>query len=266
MKAFFYRMYFVYYKYFPIQKGKTFVGKLLYKCLGNAVFTIGKEKFLLHPLSLIDRMLIENEVYEEDIFVVIQDALKGSGGILLDIGANFGLFTIKAAKLPGVKVFSFEPSRRELLRLYTNVNLNGLTNVSIFPFGLADRDYTAELNICNDCNVGMNSLVNTFTDKKTEKIQCVALEHLLCNTFFEKNVRVIKMDVEGFEFNVLKGMSDLLDYYTGPIVLEVTYYLESEINIGYNPDDIYDFLEEKKFRPKYGKRYAVQYNDFFYKR
>ncbi|WP_448937142.1 hypothetical protein, partial [Escherichia coli] len=93
-----------------------FVGKLLYKWLSNAVFTIGDDKFLLHPFSLIDRMLIDNNAYEDDIFEVIKESLNGKGGILLDIGANFGLFTIKAAKIQGVKVFSFEPSRRELLR------------------------------------------------------------------------------------------------------------------------------------------------------
>jgi len=264
MKVFLYRLYFAYYRYFPIQRGKTFVGRLLYRCLGNTVFRINKDKFLLHPFSLIDRMLIENSEYEDDVFDVIKSALVSDGGVLLDVGANFGLFTVRAAKIPGVKVFAFEPSKRELLRLYTNINLNKLSNVSIFPFGLADKDYTAELNVCDESNVGMNSLVNTFTSGVKERIQCVCLDNLFSSKFFQENIRVIKMDVEGFEFNVLQGMNGLLNTYNGPIILEITYYLELKPG-GINPDDIYDFLESKNFKPRFGKRYAEQYNDIFYK-
>ncbi|MFX8848742.1 FkbM family methyltransferase, partial [Acinetobacter baumannii] len=78
------------------------------------------------------------------------------------------------------------------------------TNVTIFPFALADKDYIGDLNICDDSNVGMNSLINSFADKKIEKIQCIALDNLLCDTFFINNIRAIKIDVEGFEFNVLQ--------------------------------------------------------------
>lgn len=263
MKALLYRAYFFYYKHFPLRRGKTFLGNVLYKCLGNAVFRVGDHRFLLHPLSLIDRLFLENGAYEEDIFLEIKKALEKEGGILLDIGANFGLFTIKTAKLPKAYVFSFEPSSRELSRLHTNIRLNKLKNVVVFPFALAEKNGTAYLNICDDSNQGMNSLVNSFSNDWKEQVQCFALDNLF-DSKLTSEIRIIKMDVEGFEYNVLLGMDNLLNYYSGPIILEVTYYLESK-TADYNPDKIYDFLELKGYRSKFGKRYAPQYNDFFTK-
>lgn len=264
MKTFVYRVYFFYRKKFPLQRGKTFIGKAIYKWIGNSVFLVKDVKLELNPLSLIDRMIIENGSYEDDIFREIESNLNTGGGIFLDIGANFGLFTVQAAKLPNVYVFSFEPSKRELLRLYRNITLNKLTNVTVFPFGLGEKNYTAELNISDDSNQSMNSLVNSFSNAETQKIDCFALDNLLHSSLIER-VRIIKMDVEGFEYNVLLGMNMLLESYNGPIILEVTYYLENKGIKNYNPDNIYDFLLTKGFKPKYGKRHAAQYNDFFYK-
>jgi len=243
--------------------GKTFLGRCIYKLFGNAVYNIKGYKFELHIFSFIDRMLIEKEQYEDDIFDFIKSHLK-EGGIFLDIGANFGLFSIQAASLSNVNVFSFEPSKRELLRLNHNILINKLCNITVFPFALSNENSIAQLNIHDDENQGMNSLLNSFESNIKENVKCYPLDNLLSNDI-AKEVKIIKIDVEGFEYNVLKGMSIFLDTYYGPIILEITYSLENIGLLNYNPDDIYDLLYAKGYTSKYGKRYASQYNDFFKK-
>ena len=262
MKTFIYDLYFLYFKKFPINRGKTFVGRLLYKLLGDADFNIGGLYYNLNINSLIDRYILIDGDYDIEIFNAAKKALT-NGGIFLDIGANFGYFSIMVSKIPNVIVFSFEPSLRELKRLHKNIYLNNSYNITVFPFCLGNENKLMDLNLCDNSNPGMNSLLDVFSTNNIQKTQCYRLDNLLTIDFI-KNVQFIKIDVEGFEEYVLKGTGKLLENYSGQIVLEVTYYYEHIIS-NYNADLIYDYLESYGFKSKYGRRYAKQYNDYFEK-
>lgn len=262
MKSYIYKFYFLYFKIFPVDRGKAFIGRLFYKLFGDANFNISGSHFNLNINSLIDRYILIDGDYEIEIFIAAKKALK-NGGTFLDIGANFGYFSIMVSKIPNVTVFSFEPSLRELKRLYKNISLNNSYNITVFPFCLGNENKLMHLNLSDISNPGMNSLLNGFDTNNTQEAQCYRLDNILSIDFI-KNVQFIKIDVEGFEENVLLGMGKLLEIYSGKIVLEVSYDFEQFIS-EYNPDRIYDLLESYGFISKYGRRHKTQYNDFFEK-
>lgn len=230
-------------------------------CRQFIIVSFSKCLFVSQKLvTLIGRYILMEGSYELDIYAAAEKAL-GKGGFFLDIGANFGYFFIMVSKLPGVHVISFEPSERELSRLNYNIAINKSNNITVFPFCLGNEDAGMQLHLTDNTNPGMNSLVNQFPGTQTQQVLCFKLSSIL-TTEIIKRVKFIKIDVEGFEYNVLEGMGNLLDVFDGTIVLEITYFFEATLP-GYNPDHIYDLLEQKGFTAKYGRRYAKQYNDFF---
>ena len=251
MKALVYRIYFFYFKKFPIQRGKTLIGNVLFSLLGNAIFKIKNCLFQLNPNSLIDRYLLIEGDYEEEIFLKASSAVA-EGGIFLDIGANFGLFTIQLAKIKGVNVISFEPSPRELTRLFYHLQINNLNNVVIFPYCLGDENAKIKLNVFDESNPGKNSVLPLFNSNKIVEVDCYRIEDLINFKYWEK-IKFIKIDVEGLEYQVLNGMGTFLDSYKGTIAIEITYsFLNNEID-HYDPNKIYELLEAKGFVAEYGR-------------
>jgi FkbM family methyltransferase len=68
-------------------------------------------------------------------------ALAG-GGTLVDAGAHIGTMSLPYARLPGVSVLAIEPNPTALARLRYNIAANGLSNVTVAPVALSDRDGT----------------------------------------------------------------------------------------------------------------------------
>jgi FkbM family methyltransferase len=133
----------------------------------------------------------------------------------VDIGANEGLYSIYAAKKVGLsgKIFSFEPSPRERLWLKRNVQANHLVNIQVLPQALADVIGEAVLNLADAEHNGQNTL-GTFGYQGVTCVESVQVElttlDLLRKSGKIPKIDVIKMDVEGAEFKVLKGSVDIL--------------------------------------------------------
>lgn len=117
------------------------------------------------------------------------------GDVVLDVGASWGLYAITAAVL-GATVHAFEPDYRIFADLKANVEINGLKNVILHPEGLSDTDHYMDWDeIKNMHLVTLDSL---------------HLEH--CD--------FIKIDVEGQEFEVLKGAQETIRKFAPKILLE----------------------------------------------
>lgn len=174
--------------------------------------TFGTQYLVFKGNDLISNAL-RNGGYEVEVFALAQTILrKHKDGVVLDIGANLGSFTLPLAKTNSHLTFhAFEPQRIVYYQLCGNTLINGLDNVYCHNFGLSDKeeqlvltmpDYAGESNIgafSMDKEVRENEY-ECSTEGKDETITVFPLD-----VGNHKNVRLIKIDVEGHELEVIKG-------------------------------------------------------------
>jgi len=154
------------------------------------------------------------------------DKLLAPGMVFIDAGANEGFYTVFASYRVGKTgvVWAFEPSKREMERLTTNVGLNSLANVRTFGVGLADEDTDAELLIAGDEHSGHNTLGQFVYESELSKRESVPLRRLdnLVRENALKRLDFLKIDVEGAEWRVLAGALGALRLFRPMILLEVS--------------------------------------------
>jgi FkbM family methyltransferase len=136
---------------------------------------------------------------------------------ILDIGANIGWYTVAAARRVGSAghVFAFEPDAKNFAILAANVRQSGLSCVSAEPLALGRESGSGSLRSSAD-NQG-DLRVRDFRKSGDARpaanhIQIVALDDYLANNprFDLARLRIVKMDVQGFEHEVLHGARNLL--------------------------------------------------------
>lgn len=263
VKKAFFKLYIWYYEKIPLEKGKYFFGKTLYSILGYAIYTFEGVKMYLNPISLIDRKIITGEDHDPEVKRLINSELK-DGGLFIDIGANIGYFSLLAAVKKNVEVIAFEPSPRERKRFYENIGLNGFNNIVTYPFALSDGSQKLKLSIARDWNPGLNSFVNDLGTEEVDSIEvnCHSFDSIVTDEM-AKRVRLIKIDVEGYEMTVLNGMKGSMDKLgQAKFILEInTKFLELA---GYSVKSIYDFFDSYGYSSVHGMS-TKTYDETFYK-
>jgi len=125
-----------------------------------------------------------------------------------DVGANVGQHAMFMSQHVDI-VFAFEPSQAARERFQANLTLNRITNVRIFPFALGDSDGEGQLGSGFKGNSGSRSLTWTLDQ---DAVEIVTIRHG-DNFLREKNlprIDILKLDVEGYEKRVLKGLRERL--------------------------------------------------------
>src|SRR5262249_8066305 len=137
------------------------------------------------------------------------------GMTFVDVGANIGSHTIHGARLvaPRGKVFSFEADPVTFEVLQKNVRLNSVENVTLRNQCISDREGTVTFNI--SANSARSSLVRKGTSQKA--LPATTLDNLIPS---ETAVDLLKIDVEGAEYLVLRGANRL--FKTSPPSVIVT--------------------------------------------
>ena len=135
------------------------------------------------------------------------------GDTVLDIGANVGIVSLWLSKLVGDrgKVHAFEPNP-ELQRLFhQTLQRNRVANITLHPVALGTAAGQLELRILAD-NSGSGSLVQNYNgeDCRTTTVQVETLDSIMAKEEI-KAIRFVKIDVEGFEAEVFRGGSHLLE-------------------------------------------------------
>lgn len=147
--------------------------------------------------------LRETGLWEPKTTRFIKENLK-EGQTFLDIGASVGYYTLIASRLVGPKgkVFSFEPSKESLDLLDKNISANNASNVKVFPFALSDSNSDSKL--YKGKAPGQNSLSGEGEFEEIRSVVFDELEEKIIPDF-------IKIDVEGHQLRVLKGMEKTLN-------------------------------------------------------
>ena len=165
--------------------------------------------------------------YEIEVFAIAQKILqKHKGGMVLDIGANLGSFTLPLAKAnPHLTFHSFEPQRIIYYQLCANTLINGLNNVYCHNFGLSDKRDRFEVVVpdyANETNIGAFSIDKQVRETEYECPTQGATETMVVFPLDDgqhANVRLIKIDVEGHELEVIKGGIETIKYNKYPPII-----------------------------------------------
>jgi FkbM family methyltransferase len=180
--------------------------------------------------------------YEKGTLHFIKTFLNGEGNFL-DIGANIGYMTLYAANLllgkGKVHAVEANPDTRALLE--RNIKHNNLSNVIIHPYGLgAANDKLLLYKDVAEQNRGAASFDELAV--AGDKSQTVEVEvKMLDNIPIEEKINLIKIDVEGWELEVLKGGVHFLKEQDFPAIIWEC-CLERIGRKG-SPVDIFDFLK-----------------------
>lgn len=198
------------------------------------------------------RLLLASREYEPQETELVEKTLH-SGMTFVDVGANVGYFTVLAAKKVGPtgRVFSFEPEPHNFELLKRNVGANQLTNVAAHNAAVVDKP--KEINMyLSAYNYGDHRIVDSDDDSirntgrrhKTVSVGGVRLDD--CLAAYEKPIDIIKIDVQGAEYLVLKGMKQTLIANPGVLLLTEFWPWGMRLN-GTDPDSYLDELRDLGF-------------------
>lgn len=150
------------------------------------------------------------------------DTFLRPGDVFLDVGANVGLYAIAAARVIGNagQVHAFEPCSQTFSRLAENVRLNGLRNVQCHRLALSDSNAEAQLALAKDGFDAWNSLGTPYMGETGghETVQTMALDSFATEHRLSGSRCTIKIDVEGWESQVLSGGREFLSRDDAPLL------------------------------------------------
>ena len=159
--------------------------------------------------------------YENEIGKLISISLK-EGDVALDIGGNIGLQSLRMAKYVGKtgNVLAFEPLAHLRKKFARNILLNRFENICLLPYALSDQESLMTFTVNKDqWNQGTFSLSQNDVGNITEQISVKIGDQTIEISNLNK-LNLIKIDVEGFEFNVLSGLTATLKKFKPRLIFE----------------------------------------------
>ncbi|HSP69549.1 MAG TPA: FkbM family methyltransferase, partial [Bryobacteraceae bacterium] len=202
----------------------------------------------VHLGNDLSRPLFVGGCIEPNEFAFLNSVLK-EGMVFVDAGANEGLYSLFAARCvgPSGRVFSFEPSQRELDRLSCNIQLNSLDNVRAVQAALAETPGETELNIACSAHAGHNTLgrlIQQVQLLRTETVSVQTLDGFVAEAGLDR-VDLVKLDVEGAERRVLEGSRRVLRKMRPTVLFEAS---EAALQgQGSSVPDLLEFLRSQEY-------------------
>lgn len=163
--------------------------------------------------------------FETDVLQIFVGLIK-PGFVILDIGANVGLYSLLGSELVGSegRILAFEPEPNTYAALLKNLSVNRIHNVSALPMALSDSNGLVELAVPEEVKAKFEygdsylSMKPADANKSTAPIPCRRLDEVLEEMNILK-VDVVKINVEGAEYLCLSGAKGLLNGVHKPVIL-----------------------------------------------
>jgi len=217
-------------------KRKFKIARILTKAVRFRMTVDGDDmNFIFQPKNAIEYYRAVTFFTKEEGTIAWLKNNLAANEVLYDIGANIGLYSLYAAKLGrGVKAYAFEPHKFTFVNLMENITANDLTG-AVIPIAIPLND-TTDISTMNyaytDSGSSMSQLGHNlhpengaFKPQLEELVYCTTLDDLI----WKKAIPAphhIKIDVDGNELKILKGMTKLLHSTDKPRTIQV------EINPG----------------------------------
>ena len=204
-------------------------------------------RLLVNPAS-VEGGVIEQGTYEPLMTATLRHYLR-PGSCFVDLGAHVGYFSLIASRLVGSEgsVVAVEPQSRLQAVLQQNVQENECFNVRLVRAIVAAKAGTERLHLASSLNTGSSSLFRgTRYWQPTETIRSLTLADLLAKCGL-RNVDLMKVDIEGAEYDVLMQAEDVLR--AGLIrVLAVDIHESVLARRGLSPERLRSRLEDYGYR------------------
>jgi FkbM family methyltransferase len=191
--------------------------------------------------DIIQRQIYFRGAYEPvEAYLVAQ--LLSPGMVMIDGGANVGMYTLIAASEVGLhgKVHSFEPVPKNYERLVFNVSSNGLGSVVRTNMkALWHREEVVRLGCDEVGNAGGYSIGNPIGEAGTAECAGTSLDQYVAENALDR-VDFMKMDIEGAELFALQGAREVLSRWQPTMLLEINRRVCRRL--GHEPKEIWEFL------------------------
>jgi FkbM family methyltransferase len=177
--------------------------------------------FFVHRRDDIGRHIAKYGEHEPVLTRFIAERLAaGAPGIFIDAGANLGWHTLHAARHSAIEcVVAFEPDPFNASLLARNLKANGIENVIVRPRALGAADGTGRLYRYKSSNLGRHSLICDH-GLGSSAVAIVGLDRALEGLRLDRRpIRVLKIDVEGYDPAVIAGAAGALAR-TETVILE----------------------------------------------
>jgi FkbM family methyltransferase len=198
--------------------------------------------------------------HEDDI--IEHNFTPKEDNIVIDVGAHIGPYALKASKRVGLngKVIAIEADPENFDILNRNIQLNKLTNVIALNYAAYFNEDKIRLYLLSRGEEYSYTKYNTImtdrahNEKKFVEVKANTLDYLLqANGIKHEQVNWIKIDVEGAEFDVLKGAKDILSKSKDISLLIEIHNLSTDNTNFYKP--IKELLDSYNFKIEYEKIY-----------
>lgn len=151
----------------------------------------------------------------------IAKLLLKPGDTVVDVGANIGYYSLLFSQYVGDtgRIYSFEPAPALVSELEKNVNLNNCRNVEISKAALSDHSGTANFYMGPIDNSGLSSFREPRQSVSSFEVDLKPFDDFVKE---KKGITLVKIDVEGAELQVLRGMEKLLRDLRPNLLVEIT--------------------------------------------
>jgi FkbM family methyltransferase len=170
----------------------------------------------VHTGDTVGRVLAISGVWEPGVTTAFMRSLA-PGDVCVDIGAHIGYFTLLAARLVGPhgRVYAFEPSPSNYAQLAANLRRNDVANVTPFQVAVGPRPGRATLFEGPGTNSGGATLRRDLAERRPNPppeaevdvrplAEAIPVDDLA-------RIRVVKIDVEGSELEVLRAVTPVFE-------------------------------------------------------
>lgn len=166
------------------------------------------------------------------------------GARVVDVGANIGYYVLIEAR-KAQKIYAFEPEPRNAELLRKNLSLNSYQDrVEVYQCAVSDRMGSALLYISDLPN--QHRLLNKFDTQRDKDIE---VETITLDEFLkDKEVDVVRMDLEGAEWLVIQGMKDVLRRTNKPLILFLEVHPALITNYGGQAVKMIEFILDSGFK------------------
>lgn len=231
-------------KYYPFK----IIIKKTYQILKPDFAVVQGHKMFLDPKDSLSLSI--NGVYEKLGTQIVINEIK-TGDVVIDIGAHIGYYTLIFAERVGEKgsVFAFEPEPSNFYLLTKNVTANNYHNICLEQTAVSDADGECTLYTFQTSS-GANRIYQS-TNKKYEKSKPVIVKTTNLDNYFKYHplkdrINFIKIDVEGAEYKVLKGMENIIKTNNN-LKLLMEFNPDYLRNADADPESVLNFLKKENF-------------------
>lgn len=166
-------------------------------------------KVWLDPSANVGYRLLQYGDLEPEMTAGIERILR-PGDAFVDLGGNEGWFSLIASRVVGPKgrVLCVEPQARLWPIVEKNAQLNGFTQLELVPVAVGPAG-KAEITLAPSVNTGASSMATRSRVNRTQEVDVRPLDDIVEGRGI-REVRLLKVDIEGFELNALRSAGRLL--------------------------------------------------------